>query len=43
MAAPAFYLPVRMWSDAEVGDVVAIPRKVTINGKDWAQFFADGG
>ena len=40
---PAFYLPVRMWSDAEVGDVVAIPSKVTINGKDWAQFFADGG
>lgn len=40
---PAFYLPVRLWSDAEVGDVVAIPASVTINGKDWGQFFADGG
>lgn len=40
---PAFYLPVRLWSDAEVGDVVAIPSSVTINGKDWGQFFADGG
>lgn len=40
---PAFYLPVRLWSDAEVGDVVAIPGSVTINGKDWAKFFADGG
>ncbi len=40
---PAFYLPVRLWSDAEVGDVVAIPASVTINGKDWGQFFAEGG
>ena len=40
---PAFYLPVRLWSDADVGDVVAIPASVTINGKDWGQFFADGG
>lgn len=40
---PAFYLPVRMWADADIGDVVAAPRRVTINGKDWAQFFAEGG
>lgn len=40
---PAFYLPVRLWSDAEVGDVVAIPSSVTINGKDWGTFFAEGG
>ncbi|MFT3810992.1 MAG: DUF3108 domain-containing protein [Micropepsaceae bacterium] len=40
---PAFYLPVRLWSDAEVGDVVAIPASVTINGKDWGTFFAEGG
>jgi hypothetical protein len=40
---PAFYIPVRMWADADIGEVVAIPVKVTINGKDWAQFFADGG
>lgn len=40
---PAFYLPVRLWSDADVGDVVAIPASVTINGKDWATFFAEGG
>ena len=40
---PAFYLPVRLWSDAEVGDVVAIPSSITINGKDWGTFFAEGG
>ena len=40
---PAFYLPVRLWGDAEVGDVVAIPASVTINGKDWGTFFAEGG
>ena len=40
---PAFYLPVRLWSNAEVGDVVAVPTRVTINGKDWGQFFAEGG
>ncbi len=40
---PAFYLPVRLWSDADVGDVVAIPSSVTINGKDWGTFFTEGG
>lgn len=40
---PAFYLPVRLWGSAEVGDVVAIPASVTINGKDWGTFFAEGG
>ncbi len=40
---PAFYLPVRLWGDAEIGDAVAIPGSVKINGKDWSQFFADGG
>lgn len=40
---PAFYLPVRLWGDAEIGDAVAIPVSVKINGKDWSQFFADGG
>lgn len=40
---PAFYLPVRLWGSADVGDVVAIPASVTINGKDWATFFAEGG
>lgn len=40
---PGFYLPVRMWSDTEYGTVVATPKRVTINGKDWAQFFAEGG
>lgn len=40
---PAFYFPVRLWGDAEIGDAVAIPGSVKINGKDWAQFFADGG
>jgi hypothetical protein len=40
---PAFYLPVRLWSSTEVGDVVAVPTRVLINGKDWGQFFAEGG
>ena len=40
---PAFYLPVRLWGDAEVGDAVAVPDNVTINGKPWEAFFAEGG
>ncbi len=40
---PALYLPVRLWSSTEVGDVVAVPTRVLINGKDWGQFFAEGG
>lgn len=40
---PGFYLPVRVWSDAEVGSVVAIPANVMINAKPWAEFFAEGG
>ena len=40
---PAFYLPVRLWADAEIGDVVAIPRRVTINGMGWSEFFIRGG
>jgi hypothetical protein len=39
---PLFYLPVRLWGDAEVGDVVARPKSVTINGMPWEQYFAQG-
>lgn len=37
---PLFYLPLRFWGDAEVGDVVARPKSVTINGMPWEQYFA---
>ncbi len=38
---PLFYLPIRLWGDAEVGDVVAVPKSVTIDGKPWDQYFAE--
>lgn len=41
--APILFLPVRLTGDAGVGEVVAVPREVTINGKPWDQYFAEGG
>jgi hypothetical protein len=37
-----FYLPVRLWGESEVGDIVAIPTAVTVNGQPWQSFFSGG-
>lgn len=37
-----FYLPVRLWGESEVGDVVAVPTSVTIDGKPWTEVLGDG-
>jgi hypothetical protein len=37
-----FYLPVRLWGESEVGDIVAVPTSVTIDGRPWEEVFSGG-
>ncbi len=37
-----FYLPVRLWGESGMGDVVAVPTSVTINGRPWQDVFSGG-
>lgn len=39
---PVVFLPVRLWGESNVGDVVAVPTSVAINGRPWQEFFSGG-